>query len=118
MASLKEKSSTVVIIDQSGTMRSFFSNVLRELGYKNVLSLKSLKEFINFKNRQSVSWLVTHSYIQEKLNAFHILRLALENEEFSKLRVTLLFDESEEHGKRLFGQRQTISEFANRWQTD
>ncbi len=96
MASLKDKSSTIVIIDKSGTMRSSFSSVLRELGYNNLLSLKSIKEFIAFKNRGQTSWIVTHSYLQDSLSAFHLLRLALENPEFQNLRVTILFDESEE----------------------
>lgn len=96
MVSLKEKSSIIVIIDRSGTMRSTLSGVLKEFGYGNVLSLKSLKEFTNYKNRSHVSWIITHSYLLDEISAFHLLRLALENEEFKDLRVTILFDETEQ----------------------
>lgn len=93
--SLANKNSAIVIVDESGTLRPVASGILRDLGYKNIFSLKTLQEFINYNDRSNVSWLMTHPYMDQSFNGFDLLKKCLEDEDLHNLQVTLLLDESE-----------------------
>ena len=95
MASLKDKSSTILVIDQQ-EFCTVFSSILKDLGYKNVFSLKSLNEFIGYNNKENVLWIITHTHIMEPFSAFSLLKMALQDENYRSVRVTMLLDETEE----------------------
>ena len=94
--SLTDKNSTIVIIDESGTLRPVVGGILRDLGYKNVFSLKSLSEFNSYPEKHQVSWILTHPYMSDKKTVFHLLKDCLQDSKLSALRVTVFFDDSEE----------------------
>src|SRR5688500_5663353 len=92
---LNNRTAAVLIVDASSSTRQMMSSSVRSLGFSNVIGAQSLEEAIGIMSGNSIAWLITSLFQEDKVNAFHILQVAQDKEVFGDLRVTLFVAQNE-----------------------
>jgi CheY-like chemotaxis protein len=93
---LAEKSSKVLVVESSGSIRQMMADVMRSgLGYENVEGLASVNDTIKFLEVDRAHWIILSLFADQTTNAMHLLRLCTEHSELKNVRVSLFVDEEE-----------------------
>ncbi|SMF51840.1 response regulator [Pseudobacteriovorax antillogorgiicola] len=90
-----EKKSFILIFDKAGTLRDTLGASLGEMGYRNILHVKTSEEACRHLAEGNVSWVFSYLYSQDAITGLHIARLALSQSPENAPRVSLFLDDSE-----------------------
>lgn len=92
---IKQKSEcAVVIIESSGTVRQMIVETLREQGFAKITSVSSPKDCLHAMEVDPVDWIITSLFAGESVNALHILKTITLHSNLRRVRLTLLWEES------------------------
>lgn len=85
----------VMIVETNSSARSLLSEVIKELGYKNIEMMDSVKSALGFLEVERVGWVITPLQGDEPVTALHLIEIISKYEVLSKTRVSLLVDVSD-----------------------
>lgn len=94
--SFKEKHVRIALVSGSSTIRNLHRDILKNHGFTNTVSVNDLKGAIEVLETENVDWLICPVHLNDQVNAFQILKLALSHPRAKQLKITLLVKEEEE----------------------
>lgn len=72
------------------------TEVLKGLGFQDILSMDSVKSALSFFEVDCVDWVITPLLPKEKVNAMHLLDTFTQYPKFEKVRVSFILDDAEQ----------------------
>lgn len=95
--SFQDRSSKVMIMDQSGAVRQLLTDVVRSHGFESVTGVGSVRDAVGFLEVEPVDWIIAPLMNNnEEGNILQIIQLISEQAVLKRTRVSLLLEEPEE----------------------
>lgn len=91
----RDRTAKVLVVDSSGASRTLLTEVIRSLGFGDVLGVPTLKDALGVLEVEPVRWLISSVFADQNENLMQIMKLQISHPELKHLRVTALIDESE-----------------------
>lgn len=95
-AGFVEKTGRVLLVDTSGPVRQLMSDVVKQLGFKDVQGVGTLRDALDVLEVERVSWILCSLGKGEPVTAMHILKICSEVSALKHVRMSLLIEEDEQ----------------------
>ena len=90
-----EPGTPILIAETQSTARKLMSDVFKELGYENVLSVDNLKTVLTYLEKNQSPWVITSLHMEEEVNALQLLTLIGAEPRLRRTFVSLLVEEAD-----------------------
>ncbi len=91
----KDRSAKVLVVDSSGASRTLLTEVIRGLGFADVLGVPTLKDALGVMEVEPVRWLISSLFAEQTENLMQVMKLQISHPELRALRVSALIEEGE-----------------------
>jgi CheY-like chemotaxis protein len=93
----KAKRGKVLVVDNSGASRIQLKEVLKELGFSDVVMAPTVKEALGVLEAGGVRWVITSLMPEEPENGLQIIKLHTECQQLQPLSCSLIIENSEKY---------------------
>lgn len=91
----RDRSGKVLVVDSSGASRTLLTEVIRGLGFGDVLGVPTLKDALGVLEVEPVRWLVSSFFGDQHENLMQMMKLVISHPELKNLRVSALIEDGE-----------------------
>lgn len=85
-------SARTLIVEESGAGRQLVSDVVRGIGFHDIVVAGSGRDVLNLLEVEKFDWLVMPAMKQQEVNALHLLKLISEQPSLSHLRTSMIYE--------------------------
>lgn len=95
-SSIKDKTVTILIVESVSGVRPIMTECMRELGFKNIMSIDSLAAAMSILETEHIGWLITSVFPDGDVNVLQILKIASQAPHLQKMKVSVFATEEEQ----------------------
>lgn len=93
---LDRNSARVLVVEQAASVRMLLAEILRDLGFRDILSAQNGTEALEIMEVEKVDWLIMPLMEHSEVNAIQILQLITETPSLRHMHTSLLIDPESE----------------------
>jgi CheY-like chemotaxis protein len=86
----------VLIAEETGSIRQLLSDSLRKIGFLEITVVSSGKDVFQALEHGDCDWVLMPSFMNQSVNVFHCLQAICHNPHLRHIRVSLLYEKSDE----------------------
>ena len=86
----------ILVVEAASTVRQMLTDILKDMGFKNITAVSKIKDAIHFLEVEKVDWIITSSFTNEDINIISLLELVIHESILRKTRISLLVEPEKE----------------------
>ncbi|SMF49699.1 response regulator [Pseudobacteriovorax antillogorgiicola] len=86
----------LLLVEPASTVRQMISDVLKDMGFNNIMLASKGKDALHILEVETVDWLITSTLINDDVNFIHLLDIIVKQPELRRVRTSVLIESDTE----------------------